>query len=74
MNTKQYNIIKATIANDFSIKNGFAIAWEAENFGFGLLTLRHNGEETILETECMSPEFCKAVFDKFFETIKLINI
>lgn len=42
---------------------GFSVAWSSPTIGFGQLTIS-NG---VLETESMSPAFCKAVYNKMVD-------
>lgn len=71
--TKTYEIISAKIARDYKIKNGFAIQWLAKNVGFGILTFYEDNGKTIVQSEYMSKEFCKAVMEKFFEDTEIIG-
>lgn len=49
---------------------GFIIQWTA-NIGFGELIFFKQDGKWYAETECMSKDFCKLVFDKFLESVEL---
>jgi hypothetical protein len=47
---------------------GFQISWSAKGIGFGTLTVQQTGDGTFtLDHECMSREFCAAVFEALLE-------
>ena len=49
---------------------GFIIEWSA-NIGFGELVFYKENGKWYADTECMSKDFCKLVFDKFLEGVEI---
>ena len=49
---------------------GFIIGWSA-NIGFGELVFYKEDGKWYADTECMSKDFCKLVFDKFLENVEI---
>ena len=52
---------------------GFVIAWESVSAGFGEIAISLNSEnELVVDSECMSKEFCQEVFAKFVDSFKIL--
>jgi hypothetical protein len=49
---------------------GFTISWSA-NIGFGEIVFYKEDGKWYIDTECMSKDFCKLVFDKFLENVEI---
>ena len=49
---------------------GFKISWFA-NIGFGEVVFYKQGGKWYADTECMSKDFCKLLFDKFLENVEI---
>lgn len=49
---------------------GFIIQWTA-NIGFGELIFYKKDGKWYADTECMSKDFCKLLFDKFLESVEI---
>lgn len=77
-NPKEYEILDATItgcgkAHEDPKNNNFVIiSWSSKGIGFGELTIVQNkaGGAAIIDSECMSREFCKAVLMKLVDEAK----
>lgn len=52
------------------IGDGFIISWCA-NIGFGEVCFHKENEKWYADTECMSKDFCKRLFDKFLEGVEI---
>ena len=52
-------------------KGGFRINWEQEGMGFGQISVINNGEDLppTIETEYMTKEFVKKVFNQFVDEV-----
>ena len=48
----------------------FTISWSA-NIGFGEIVFYKEGDKWYVDTECMSKDFCKLLFDKFLENVEI---
>jgi hypothetical protein len=59
---ENYKFIYATI-NYFPMIDGFNIAWGLEGEGYGLLNVMVKNGKFYFETEYMSKEFVKALFN-----------
>lgn len=52
------------------IGDGFIISW-CTNIGFGEVCFHEENEKWYADTECMSKDFCKLLFDKFLENVEI---
>jgi len=52
------------------ISEGFIISWCA-NIGFGEVAFYKKDGKWYADTECMSKDFCKLLFDKFLENVEI---
>ena len=51
------------------ISEGFIISWCA-NIGFGEVRFYKEDGKWYADTECMSKDFCKLLFNKFLENVE----
>lgn len=62
---------------DYSFDNmtgqGFVLKWSCKGIGFGELTFVKNDRKVVCETECMSPEFVRAVLDEFYKNLTFVD-
>lgn len=58
------------ITNVQMTADGFIISWSA-NIGFGSVWFHRENGKWYADTECMSKDFCKLVFDKFLEGVEI---
>lgn len=52
------------------ISEGFIISWCA-NIGFGEVCFHKENDKWYADTEHMSKDFCKLLFDKFLENVEI---
>lgn len=52
------------------LKYRFIISWSA-NIGFGEVCFYKKDDKWYADTECMSKDFCKLLFDKFLEGVEI---
>lgn len=68
MHSKNFEIVifKAEIWRDSSdpTNNQLTVHWGCNGVGFGCMVVRVKGSKMVIDSECMSDEFVKAVFDK----------
>ena len=59
--SEKYNITIRFVRGWQNVDDGVIIGWEAENIGFGEMTICGTGKQITCESECMGQEFCEAV-------------
>jgi hypothetical protein len=55
------------ISNVTTYNDGFTIEWSKEGIGFGELSFKMGSNGYELDSEYMSEEFCKEIFDAFIK-------
>jgi hypothetical protein len=53
-----------------AVCESFVISWSA-NIGFGEVLFYKEDDKWCADTECMSKDFCKLLFDKFLENVEI---
>jgi hypothetical protein len=65
---KDLEIVDAHILS--AVCESFVISWSA-NIGFGEVLFYKEDDKWCADTECMSKDFCKLLFDKFLENVEI---